>query len=90
MLQKIGTLKFNNGQGEVVLQNNDGKSYQVNTVMAFIWEKFDGKTTIQSIQEDLSELMDVDPQDSMELIDFAVKELSKISLIRQSNNQIAS
>ena len=87
MLQKTGSLKFSSGEGEVVLENELGKNYQVNTVMAFIWEKLDGKTSIRQIQEELSDLMSISENESIELIDFTVKELHKISLLKKPDEE---
>lgn len=65
MLQRQGKILEQTSNSRPMLQTESGTSYEVSMLIAFVWERLDGSTPINSIKSELKEISDI----STELLD---------------------
>lgn len=79
-LGKLGKSK----SGNYVLSCQDGKSYNVHKIVAFIWEHADGTKTIDDISEQLIKALEINEEhmeEEHENVVLALRSLEKKKLI---------
>lgn len=80
MFTKVGTLKSAEENGPIILENAQGKNYEVNSVIAFVWGKLDGTTTNEKISEELSSIAKIESGEATDVVSQAIKALADVEL----------
>ena len=80
MLTKIGKLVSSDENGPIIIENAQGKNYEVNSVIAFVWGKLDGTTSQEQITQELSELAKIENQEASSVVTEAIKALQNVEL----------
>lgn len=60
MYEKIGVLKQQEGKEDLFIENDQGKVYKVSYIVMYIWDKLDGETTLEEINEDIKSIVEED------------------------------
>ncbi len=84
MFTKVGTLKTAEENGPIILENAEGKNYEVNSVIAFVWGKLDGSTTDEKISEELSTIAQIENTEAKGVVVEAIKALQDVELVQAS------
>ena len=82
MFTKVGTLKTAEENGPIILENAEGKNYEVNSVIAFVWGKLDGSTSDEKISEELSTIAQIENTEAKGVVHEAIKALQDVELIQ--------
>lgn len=82
MLTKVGTLKSAEENGPIILENDQGKNYEVNSVIAFVWGKLDGATTNEKISEELCAIAQIENDEATNVVGEAIKALQDVELVQ--------
>lgn len=82
MFTKVGTLKSAEENGPIILENAEGKNYEVNSVIAFVWGKLDGSTTDEKIVEELSTIAQIESTEATNVVSEAIKALQDVELVQ--------
>lgn len=92
MYQKQGRLVNRNESDKVFLETISGKVYQVTFIVAHIWKKLDGKTSLDSINKDIQNLAKEDGDNSSlnTISQEVVKQLLPVELVREIKQEAIS
>ena len=82
MFTKVGQLKTAEENGPIILENAEGKNYEVNSVIAFVWGKLDGATTNEKISEELSTIAQIENTEATSVVTEAIKALQDVELVQ--------
>ena len=82
MLTKVGKLKTAEENGPIILENAEGKNYEVNSVIAFVWGKLDGSTTDDTISEELSNIAQIENKEAQNVVSEAIMALQDVELVQ--------
>lgn len=82
MLTKVGTLKSAEENGPIILTNPQGKNYEVNSVIAFVWGKLDGATTNETITAELQTIAQIESGEAQSVVTEAIKALQDVELVQ--------
>lgn len=82
MFTKVGQLKSAEENGPIILENAEGKNYEVNSVIAFVWGKLDGNTTEEKVCEELSTIAQIENDEATNVVGEAIKALKDVELIQ--------
>ncbi len=92
MYKKLGSY-FETGEGKETphLKSQDGKVYKVTPIVAFVWDKLDGETSLDTITTQIKKILEPDEASrekniSPELDSVSkeiVTELEKINLVAE-------
>lgn len=85
MFTKTGTLKSAEENGPIILENAQGKNFEVNSVIAFVWGKLDGNTTNEKISEELSTIAKIESTEATNVVSEAVKALQDVELAQANS-----
>jgi hypothetical protein len=83
MFIRQGKLEQETNSKKPIIQTQAGKAYQVTHVVAFVWEKLDGQTNLNSINNQIQRFAKDDSQDLSELSQTIVEELLKVGLVKK-------
>ena len=81
MFTKTGTLNSADENGPIILENTQGKRFEVNSVIAFVWGKLDGVTTNEKITEELCNLAKIEATEAANVVTEAIKALQDVDLV---------
>ena len=68
------------------LTNTYGNSYEVSHIMAFVWQRLDGQTSLNSINNEIKKILDDQDVNLNTLTDALVGEMEKVHLIKSIDN----
>lgn len=81
MFKKIGSLKSHDENGPIIIENTEGKNFEVNSIVAFIWSRLDGSTTTDSISQQISSMADINETEAHAMVQEAITALEGVSLV---------
>jgi methyltransferase-like protein len=81
--EKQGRLQTAQNREKVIIQNKKGENYQVNFVVAYVWQCLNGKNTQEQIARDLAEHGEVPLKKARVVVDKAIMALMDIGLIQE-------
>lgn len=84
MFTKVGTLKKAEENGPIILENAQGKNYEVNSVIAFVWGKLDGNTSNETISQELSSIAQIENAEATSVVSEAITALQDVELAQAS------
>lgn len=85
MLQRNGVVLWRELDGEAILLDpQEGCSYNLNQVGTFIWKRLDGTHSIESIAAALCEVYEVDYPQALKDVEQLVNELHTNKLLSES------
>ncbi|WP_417335757.1 PqqD family protein [Halobacteriovorax marinus] len=64
-----------------ILNNPEGKSFQVTYMSAFIWEALDGETSINEISQKIEETSKLDKPELSNIVESIVHQLRDVGLV---------
>jgi hypothetical protein len=71
-----------------IIRNLEGKSYEVTHIVAFVWEKLDGQTNLNSINNQIKKFSTDDSKNLDELSQTIVQELLKVGLVKEQTSEV--
>jgi hypothetical protein len=71
-----------------IIRNLEGKSYEVTHIVAFVWEKLDGQTNLNSINNQIKKFSTDDSKNLDELSQTIVQALLKVGLVKEQNSEV--
>ena len=82
MLQKLGSLHSAKTKSKVILVNTKGEHYQVNFVVAYVWQCLDGRQSPEKIAHTLSREAECSLRKARVTVDAAISALMDIGLVQ--------
>ena len=83
MYVKQGSIEKADDVQDPILKNPDGKVFKVTYIVAFVWDKLDGKTTLKAIDTEIQTLSKEKLDTDISISNEAVKELLKVGLVAE-------
>lgn len=68
---------------EHFLQNDEGKVYQVSETVLFVWDKLDGKTKMDDINDAIMSITDVDKEEIQNISKTITNQLESVNLVAE-------
>ncbi len=92
MYKRLGSLVTNDNSKEPLITTECGKVYQITYIVAFVWEKLDGNTTLNSINEEIKKLVPEDSDNSSynSISQDVVKQLLSYNLAEDLTKEISA
>ena len=81
MFKKLGQIKSTESEAPH-LETEEGKVYKVSFVVAFVWERLDGKTNLATVQDELENFTEAKPTELKEVMKKIVNELISVNLLK--------
>jgi len=85
MFIRKGTIDKDTSSEKRLITNIYGKSYEVTHLMAFVWEKLDGNTTLNSINKEIKKIVRDENIHLSQLTRFLVEEMEKVDLVKPND-----
>lgn len=86
MYEKTGTLMQSNDKPDLFIENKDGKVFRVSYIVMYVWDKLDGKTSLESINEDIQSIVKNDSTnyDCATIAQEVVQQLLPCELVKKT------
>lgn len=68
-------------ESKPLIQNPEGHSYEVSHVVAFVWDKLDGRTSLKEVSTNMEKQSEVTDVDYSKIVENVVSELEKVNLV---------
>ena len=83
MYKRKGKLLKNEEADELIIINEEDKSFQISHIGAFIWNKLDGETETEKISKELTNVGDIDLGRSKDITKEALTKMVQYDLAMQ-------
>ena len=83
MFIKKGELAKMNEEEKPLLKTENGKVFEVSYIVAYVWEKLDGKTSLEEIETKISDVTKSKPEEVENIGIKIVEELQKVNLVAE-------
>lgn len=87
MIARTGELMQVNGDEKPILKNPEGKAYKVSYIVAYVWEKLDGRTKKSKIVDDLCSKGNLEKDTLDSKIQWIIQELMRTGLAHENGLQ---
>lgn len=90
MYKKKGSYCRETPSGNPVIQNLNGQAYEVSYVAAFIWDKLDGKTSLNEVEEEIFKHGDMSKDKLRAKVKNILTELEKVALLSSESHEVSN
>lgn len=73
-------------QETVIVDKDSGEVHQLNPTASYIWDHFDGNTSIEQVKESLSRDFEIDLAQASTDVNTVVEQLKTLNLLIESEN----
>ena len=90
MYRRLGNLESHKDRDNPVLRTPKGHAFEVSYLAAYVWKKLDGKTSLNQVMQEVSDIGDISADEITEQVNDIIFELQKIGLVERRDHTLSS